>query len=148
MDQSTQSTGGAAPNWLVEYVAPDGTWFGRHLFDQTMRLHHAPQTEGWFQHGGPAIIKYGSDAQKHFTCPNFESDINWCQGYSEPGAGSDLASVSTEPYCKAITRVNGSKIRLRVLSGPDHIFVGENRSRCQEAIRDHLRDGEESAQRR
>ena len=44
----------------------------RHLFDQTMRLHHAPQTEGFgFNMVGPAIIKYGSEAQKRFTCQRF-----------------------------------------------------------------------------
>ena len=76
--------GWAAPNWPVEYGGTGWNMVQRHLFDQTMRLHHAPQTEGFgFNMVGPAIIKYGSDAQKAFYLPKIlNQDINWCQGYS------------------------------------------------------------------
>ena len=45
---------------------------------------------------GPAIIRYGSEAQKAEFLPKIlNADLWWCQGYSEPQAGSDLASVRT-----------------------------------------------------
>jgi alkylation response protein AidB-like acyl-CoA dehydrogenase len=45
---------------------------------------------------GPVLIKYGNEAQKQYWLPRILSGEDWwCQGYSEPGAGSDLASVKT-----------------------------------------------------
>jgi acyl-CoA dehydrogenase len=45
---------------------------------------------------GPALLKYGSETQKHDHIPKIvRGEIRWCQGYSEPGAGSDLASLKT-----------------------------------------------------
>ena len=118
--------GWAAPNWPVEYGGTGWNMVRRHLFDQTMRLHHAPQTEGFgFNMVGPAIIKYGSEAQKAFYLPKIlNQDINWCQGYSEPGAGSDLASVSTRAVLQGDHYVvNGSKIWTSRAEWADHIFL-------------------------
>ena len=118
--------GWAAPNWPVEYGGTGWNMVQRHLFDQTMRLHHAPQTEGFgFNMVGPAIIKYGSEAQKAFYLPKIlNQDINWCQGYSEPGAGSDLASVSTRAVLQGDHYVvNGSKIWTSRAEWADHIFL-------------------------
>ena len=45
---------------------------------------------------GPVLIKYGNEAQKRHWLPRILDGSDWwCQGYSEPGAGSDLASVKT-----------------------------------------------------
>ncbi len=118
--------GWAAPNWPIEYGGTGWNMLRRHLFDQAMRVHHAPQTEGFgFNMVGPAIIKYGSEAQKaHYLPKILNQDMNWCQGYSEPGAGSDLASVSTRAVLDGDQYVvNGSKIWTSRAEVADHIFL-------------------------
>ena len=61
---------------------------------------------------GPTLLEYGSDALKKQHFPGIVSgDVWWCQGYSEPGAGSDLASLQTRAEDKGDHfLVNGSKI--------------------------------------
>ena len=82
--------GWVAPNWPVEYGGTGWSMRRRHQFEVLMRKHHAPETQGFgFNMVGPAIIKYGSEAQKAYYLPKIRSaEIQWCQGYSEPGAGS------------------------------------------------------------
>ena len=61
---------------------------------------------------GPTLLEYGTEAQKDRHIPAIvRGDLRWCQGYSEPGAGSDLASLTTK--CEDAGdhwRINGSKI--------------------------------------
>ena len=60
---------------------------------------------------GPTLLEYGSDAQKHEHLPKIAGEIRWCQGYSEPGAGSDLAGLSTRAVDEGDHFVvNGQKI--------------------------------------
>ena len=61
---------------------------------------------------GPTLLEYGTDAQKQEHIPPIcRGEIAWCQGFSEPGAGSDLAALSTKAEDKGDTFViNGSKI--------------------------------------
>ncbi len=118
--------GWAAPNWPVEVGGPGWSMVRRHLFDIEMRGHHAPELQGFgFSMVGPAIIKYGTAEQKANYLPKIlNADISWCQGYSEPGAGSDLATVSTRAIIDGDDYVvTGSKIWTSAAERADHIFM-------------------------
>ena len=118
--------GWVAPNWPEEHGGTGWSMRRRHQFEVLMRKHHAPETQGFgFNMVGPAIIKYGSDSQKSYYLPKIRNaEMQWCQGYSEPGAGSDLAGISTraeirgDHYC-----INGSKIWTSGAEHADHIFL-------------------------
>ena len=91
-----------------------------------MRRHNAPETQGFgFNMVGPAIIQYGSAAQKaHYLPLILNAEISWCQGYSEPGAGSDLASLTTRAEIVGDQyRVNGAKIWTSGAERADHILL-------------------------
>ena len=118
--------GWTAPTWPTEYggggLAPDEL---RVLEDEMRRINAPVPLSG---HGltmiGPAIIEYGTTDQciEHLP-PIARGEIRWCQGYSEPGAGSDLASLQ----CRADEDgddyiVNGSKIWTSGADQADWIF--------------------------
>ena len=73
---------------------------------------------------GPALLKYGNEAQKLEHLPKIaRGEIRWCQGYSEPGAGSDLASLRTSAEDKGDHYlVNGSKVWTSYADKADWIF--------------------------
>lgn len=73
---------------------------------------------------GPALLKYGTEAQKQEHLPKIaRGEIRWCQGYSEPGAGSDLASLKTRADDQGDRfLVNGSKIWTSYADKADWIF--------------------------
>jgi alkylation response protein AidB-like acyl-CoA dehydrogenase len=73
---------------------------------------------------GPALLKYGNEAQKKEHLPKIaRGEIRWCQGYSEPGAGSDLASLQTRAELRGDHFiVNGSKIWTSYADKADWIF--------------------------
>ena len=79
---------------------------------------------------GPALLKYGTHEQKaHFLPPIARGEIRWCQGYSEPNAGSDLASLQCK--CEEVVgddgrdswKINGQKIWTSYADESDWIFV-------------------------
>ena len=118
--------GWAAPNWPIEVGGPGWTMLRRHLFDIEMKMHHAPELQGFgFSMVGPAIIKYGTQQQQKYYLPKIlNADISWCQGYSEPQAGSDLASVKTRALVDGDDYVvSGSKIWTSAAERADHIFM-------------------------
>jgi acyl-CoA dehydrogenase len=73
---------------------------------------------------GPALLKYGSEEQKLEHLPKIaRGEIRWCQGYSEPNAGSDLASLATRAEVHADHfLVNGQKIWTSYADKADWIF--------------------------
>ena len=89
--------GWAVPSWPVEW---GGTGWGpvkTYIFKEEMQLAPAPDPLGFnVSMVGPVLIAFGSDAQKkHFLPKVANCDYWFCQGFSEPGAGSDLASLRT-----------------------------------------------------
>jgi alkylation response protein AidB-like acyl-CoA dehydrogenase len=73
---------------------------------------------------GPVLLKYGDEAQKLVHLPRIaRGEIRWCQGYSEPAAGSDLASLATRAEdCGDHYLVNGQKIWTSYANYADWIF--------------------------
>ncbi|MDC1368216.1 FxsA family protein [Pseudomonadales bacterium] len=124
--RSLNAPGWAAPHWPVEVGGTDWSMIRRHIFENEMRSAHAPELQGFgFNMVGPAIIKYGTEAQKaHYLPLILNAEISWCQGYSEPQAGSDLASVRTRAESDGDDYVvTGSKIWTSAAEQADHIFV-------------------------
>jgi alkylation response protein AidB-like acyl-CoA dehydrogenase len=104
--------GWLANHWPVEWGGTGWSVVQRHIFEVEAALAYAPPV---VQFGvgmlGPVLIRYGSEAQKRRWLPRILDGKDWwCQGYSEPGAGSDLASLK----CAAVREgdhyvVNGQK---------------------------------------
>ena len=118
--------GWAAPNWPTEVGGTGWSMVRRHLFDIQLRQAHAPDLQGFgFSMVGPAIIKYGTETQKVRYLPKIlNADMSWCQGYSETGAGSDLASLRTSAVSDGDDYlVTGSKIWTSAAEVADHIFA-------------------------
>ncbi len=105
--------GWAAPNWPVEYGGPGFTPNQKYIFSMEMALAGTPTTSPMgFSMVAPVIMAFGNDEQKAEHLPKIlRSDIWWCQGYSEPGSGSDLASLALKAEKDGDHYVlNGSKI--------------------------------------
>lgn len=92
------SKGWVAPAWPKEYGGCGWSVLQRYIFTRERVAAGAPPVSPMgVQMCGPAIIGYGTDEQKaHFLPRMLSSEHFWCQGYSEPESGSDLASLQME----------------------------------------------------
>lgn len=95
--QIVNDRGWLAPGWPVEHGGTGWPPMQRHIFNEEMALAGAPRIIPFgVAMVGPVIIAFGSAAQKQRYLPRIlTSEDWWCQGYSEPGSGSDLASLKT-----------------------------------------------------
>ncbi|WP_104204140.1 acyl-CoA dehydrogenase family protein [Billgrantia saliphila] len=84
-------------NWPKEHGGPGWGPVRRHIFDEECAAAHAPTVVPFgVSMVAPVIMKFGNEAQKRYYLPRILANRDWwCQGYSEPGAGSDLASLRT-----------------------------------------------------
>ena len=89
--------GWAAPNWPKEFGGTGWTLEQRLLFDDECAIAGAPETVPFgLRMVAPVLMKYGTQEQKNYYLPRILSGEDWwCQGYSEPSSGSDLASLRT-----------------------------------------------------
>ncbi len=87
----------AVPHWPAEWGGRDWSPVQRHLWAEEMVLAHVPPPIAFnTAMVGPVIANFGSNEQKRRFLPKTaNADIWWCQGFSEPNAGSDLASLKT-----------------------------------------------------
>ncbi len=86
-----------AANWPVEHGGTGWSVVQRHIFDEECAAAGAPRLISFgVNMVAPVIIKFGTEQQKaHYLPRILDGQHWWCQGYSEPGAGSDLASLKT-----------------------------------------------------
>ncbi|MDY7577094.1 acyl-CoA dehydrogenase family protein [Herbaspirillum sp. RTI4] len=89
--------GWLANHWPEQYGGPGWSATQKFIFEHECCLANAPRVVPFGVNMlGPVLIKYGNEAQKNYWLPRIlNGDDWWCQGYSEPGAGSDLAAVKT-----------------------------------------------------
>ena len=118
--------GWVAPHWPREYGGAGLSSMEQFIFNQEMSEARAPRTGG---RGvgllGPALIVHGTEEQKREHLPKILSgEVAWAQGYSEPGAGSDLASLQTRAARDGDEYVlNGQKIWTSEIHTADWLFA-------------------------
>jgi alkylation response protein AidB-like acyl-CoA dehydrogenase len=125
-NEKLAAKGWVAPAWPVEYGGPGWTARQRQIFEEEMARAGAPRLSAMgLQMVAPVIMRYGSDEQKAYFLPRVLSHEDyWCQGYSEPNAGSDLAALQLQAARDGDDYVlNGSKIWTTFAQFANWIFV-------------------------
>lgn len=117
--------GWVAPEWPEEWGGTDWTIVQRYIFEEETGAAGCP---GRMPFGlsmcAPVLFKFGTDEQKQKYLPRiYNGDDFWCQGYSEPESGSDLASLKTSAVRQGDEYiVNGQKIWTTLAQHADWIF--------------------------
>jgi alkylation response protein AidB-like acyl-CoA dehydrogenase len=118
--------GWVAYNWPVECGGTGWSPVQRYIFEKECALAGAPALSVLgLKLVGPVICQFGTPEQKERFLPGIRSgEVSWCQGYSEPGSGSDLASLRTTARGEGDEYViNGSKIWTTHAHYADWIFA-------------------------
>ena len=104
--------GWAAPRFPVEYGGTGWSDELHYAFEREMALQGAPRPDSAMMMIGPTILHYGTEAQKaKFVSKMVTGEQRWCQGFSEPNAGSDLASIQSRAVRDGDDYIlNGSKM--------------------------------------
>ncbi len=120
------SRGWTVPTWPAEYGGGGLDKAGAQVLRQELASMgcRSPLQSFGISMLGPALLKYGNEAQKREHIPKIaKGEIRWCQGYSEPGAGSDLAGLQTRAEDAGDHYlVNGSKVWTSFADKADWIF--------------------------
>ena len=100
-------------HWPKEYGGEDASIIKQMMFGEEMAYHRAPGVDIWgVKMLAPTLMIHGTEEQKQrFLPPVARGEVQWCQGYSEPGSGSDLASLQTRAVADGDDYIiNGTKI--------------------------------------
>lgn len=118
--------GWTCPTWPQEYGGGGLTKEENLILqDELRRIHARPAlTSFGVSMLGPVLLEYGNEEQKQTHIPKIvRGEIRWCQGYSEPGSGSDLASLQTKAILEGDEYViNGQKVWTSYADKADWIF--------------------------
>ena len=118
--------GWSVPHWPVEWGGTGWSPIKLLIFNDEIQRAHAPESLAFgTSMVGPVIYTFGSKAQKERFLPAIANLTDWwCQGFSEPGAGSDLAGLRTSAKKEGDTWViNGQKTWTTLAQYADWIFV-------------------------
>jgi hypothetical protein len=117
--------GWVAPAWPKEWGGTGWNVVQRYIFEEECGYAGTPPIVSFSMHMcGPVLLRFGTEAQKKKFLPRmYNGDDFWCQGYSEPGSGSDLASLKTKAERQGDQYVvNGQKIWTTLGHYADWIF--------------------------
>jgi pimeloyl-CoA dehydrogenase large subunit len=117
--------GWAVPHWPTQWGGTGWDAVKLYIFNEEMQLAPAPQPLAFNVNMlGPVLYNVANDEQKKYYLPRIANlDDWWCQGFSEPGAGSDLASLKTKAERKGdVYVINGQKTWTTLAQHADWIF--------------------------
>jgi len=117
--------GWLAPEWPVEHGGTGWSPVQRYIFSEEQARAYAPRQIAFgLKMVGPVIYTFGTEEQRKKYLPRIVGNKDfWCQGYSEPGSGSDLASLSTRAVLNGDHYVvNGAKTWTTMAQYADHMF--------------------------
>jgi len=117
--------GWVAPGWPAKYGGTGWNSMQRHIWAEEYALAYAPPTLSFgLNLLAPVLLGFASEEQKqHYLARIYNAEDWWCQGYSEPGAGSDLASLRTRAVREGdYYIVNGQKTWTTLGQHADWIF--------------------------
>ncbi|MBB1370321.1 MULTISPECIES: acyl-CoA dehydrogenase family protein [unclassified Pseudoalteromonas] len=128
-EQKLAQGGWTCIGWPKEYGGRGCSIEQQVIFNEEYARAGAPGRVGHIGEGlaGPTLIAFGSEAQKQKYLPGIAAGTAlWCQGYSEPSAGSDLANVNTKAHfdeAKGKWIISGQKVWTSLAHESDYIFV-------------------------